>query len=146
MNHSIRKATLLAAVGLPAALAAQAASAALITTWDYEIDSAFINFTENAGEGSVVGSGSNAVLGGNTTLSWSDDLAVGDRSSVSIDSDVNGSGLMTNQPGVAGATFTHNNQTIPGDSATLNTFMLQTRLDLTGSAQAAPGGTLGPIG
>lgn len=151
MNHSIRRAALLAAVGLPAILGAQAASAALITTWSYEIDSAFTSFTGSAGtESSVTGSGGNAVLGGDTKLSWG--IGVPDptvQSSVSIESDVDGSGLLTDFPpafignSVAGATFTHNNRVITADSVDLATFVLSTRLDLTGTAeQDPPGGTL----
>ncbi len=143
MNHSIRRAALLAAVGLPAVLGAQAASAALITTWDYQVDSAFQNFTETGGvAGSeVTGSGGNAVLGGDTTYSWGIPLN-GDQSSISITSDVDGGGLLTGGPSVAGATFTHDNNVITGGSSELSTFELQTRLNLTGTAEDAPGGSL----
>ncbi len=152
MSHSIRRAALLAAVGLPALLGAQAASAALITSWDYQIDSTFDSFTETGGvAGSeVTGSGTNAVLGGDTTLSWGIGVPnPNEQSSVSIDSDVDGSGLLTDFPpafignSVAGATFTHTNNVISGDSSELSTFRLLTQIDLTGATQEdPPGGTL----
>lgn len=152
MSHSIRRAALLAAVGLPAILGAQAASAALITTWDFQIDSSFTNFTETGGAAGseVTGTGTNAVLGGDTTLSWGNPANGGtDQSSVSITSDVDGSGLLTDFPPgfigntVGGATFTHDNNVITAASSELSTFMISTQIDLTGTAeQNPPGGTL----
>jgi hypothetical protein len=144
MNYYIRRAALLAAVGLPAVLGAQAASAALITTWNYQIDSTFLNFTETGGvAGSeVTASGGNAVLGGDTEYSWGIPVNGPDQSAVSITSDVDGVGLLTGGPSVGGATFTHDNNVITGGSSELSTFDLQTRLNLVGTAEDAPGGSL----
>lgn len=143
MNHSIRRAALLAAVGLPAILGAQAASAALITTWDFEVDSAFTAFTQDDGDGpDVNGTGGNAVLGGDTTLSWGISTG-GGQSSVSITPDVDGSGLMTNGDSEDGATFTHDNNILEAGGTQLDTFDVTTQLTLTGTAEEdPPGGSL----
>ncbi len=148
MNHSIRKTALAAAVALPAALGMQTASAALITSWNYEIDSAFTDFTQTSGTGSVTGSENNTdeFSGEPTKLSWGTPSNPEDaQSSISVESEVDGSGLLTKNdalglPGnsVDGATFTHDNNVITAASADLDTFVLSTRLLLT---QEAPPGT-----
>ena len=145
MNRSIRKTALAVAVALPAALGMQTASATLITEWNYEIDSAFTDFSETGGNGSVAGSDNNTDVfsGEPTTLSWGP--TSGDQSSISVDSEINGSGLLTKNdaaglPGnsVAGASFIHDNNVIPASSAVLDTLELSTSLLLT---QEDPAGT-----
>ena len=149
MSNSIRRTALLAAVALPAALGAQSASAALITEWNYQIDSAFTSFTDTIGTGSgVVGSAPNAEFGAPSQLSWGvPSPAGGDQSSIGIQSDVDGTGLETNDlAGVPGATFTHDNNVITAASSILDTFQLSTQLMLTQAAPPGPGEEdVGPI-
>jgi hypothetical protein len=145
MSHSIRRAALLAAVGLPAILGAQTASAALITDWTFDVDSAFTDFAEDVGSagGTVTGSGENAVLKNDgfdpnyTTLEWGQDGT----SSVLITSNVNGS-IDTNGAAEQGAIFTHNNSSINANSTMLDTFKITSQLTLVGTAEAPPGGSL----
>lgn len=150
MNNSIRKTALLAAVALPAALVAQAASAALITQWNYEIDSAFTDFTETGGDGSVTGSDNNtdAFAGSPTKLSWGEPFEDGgDQSSIAIESDVDSPPVLEtgDMIGVPGATFTHDNNVITSSSSMLDTFELSTQIFLEAIPASAGDETVGPI-
>ena len=153
MNRILRKAALISSFAVPAMLGAQVANAALITEWDYEIDSTFSAFTPTAGNGTVDGTGTNAVLGGDTTLSWGtqdDGTPEPAQSSISVTSDVDGGppALQTNIGSVPGASFTHVNNEIDADSSFLDTFMLTTQLSLTSTqplGEAGQNELVGPI-
>lgn len=135
MNNSIKKAGWVAAVAVPALFAAQSASAALVTNWSYQVDSAFTDWTPQPDgdvEGEVTPSNPNPNLGGEPTqLSW----GVGDnQSSIEIEPTVTGE-VETNGDFVPSATFTHNNFVIsdPND-VSLESFILSTNLTLTALA------------
>lgn len=131
---SMTKKVLLSSVVFPLVMGAQAASAQLITDWGYNIDSSFTSFTETGGDGSVTASA------GDTTLTW----GTGPESSVSITGNVaSPNGLLTNTAGVDGATFTHNNSSIPASDSALDAFNISTELELTPAAP--PGSTLAPL-
>lgn len=137
MNTAFKR-TLLSALVLPCAVAAQSASAAMITQWAYQVDSSFPSFTQTGGDGNVVASSP----GGVDTLSWG--VGTGPQSSVSITDVPETSGLMTNGDAVMGGTFTHVNNTLPARGAALDTFDLRSALTLTpelpnpGASEALP--------
>jgi hypothetical protein len=133
MNNAIRKAGWVAAVAVPALFAAQGASAALVTDWNFRALSAFTEWTpESDAEGAVTPSNPNEDFDGNpTTLSWG---VAENQSSISIDPAVEGT-VQTNGDFEQSATFTHNNFPIrdPND-VSLESFLLSTRLVLTATA------------
>ncbi len=130
MNKSIKKVGWVAAVAVPALFAAQTASAVLVTSWSYQVDSGFSEFTPDSGEeGSVTGSNPNPNLDNNpTTLSWG---TTEPQSSISIEPTVTGT-VETNGDFEESATFTHDNFAIsdPND-VSLESFFLATNLQLT---------------
>lgn len=145
MLRTIHKTTLLAAAGLAVAMVAQAAGAAMITQWDYTILSGFSNAMQADGTPVDFSPGSTMSHSGQgagfdndyTKISASDGSAT---SSIAIDGSVTGSGLTTNGPGVAGATFTHDNQVIDLGTNTLESFKLDTSLSLTANAPPSESG------
>ncbi|WP_273208499.1 THxN family PEP-CTERM protein [Marinobacter subterrani] len=128
------KRTLLSALVVPFALAAQSASAVMITDWGYEVDSVFSNWTQTTGDGSVTATDSDR------KLSWG--VGSGPQSSVSITDVAEPSGLMTNGGFVDGGVFTHTNNTLPASGAALASFDLTSTLTLT--PFAPPGDPLPP--
>jgi hypothetical protein len=133
MNNAIRKAGWVAAVAVPALFAAQGASAALVTDWNFQAYSAFTDWSpESDAEGAVTPSNPNENFEGNpTTLSWG---VAENQSSISIDPVVEGT-VQTNGDFEQSATFTHNNFPIrdPND-VSLESFLLATNLVLTATA------------
>ncbi len=129
MSKAFTKAGWLAAAAVPAIFAVQSASAALVTEWTYDAQSAFPSFTpENGDSGAVTGSNPNPDRdNAPTTLSW----GVDNESSITIDPSVEGT-VQTNGDFEPSATFTHNNFTIsdPND-VSLESFVLSTNLQLT---------------
>lgn len=132
-----------AALALASVGCMSAASATLVTSWNYRVDSAFTAYSPTSSEdGAVTGSSPNAALGGApTTLSW----GIGDeQSSISVTGTVQGT-VFTDGDFVSSAEFTHSNNSIsdPND-VSLESFLLATRLTLTaltpeaGDAQAFP--------
>jgi hypothetical protein len=122
MNTAFKR-TLLSTLVVPFALAAQSASAVMITDWGYEVDSVFSDVTQTTGSGSVVASDSDR------KLSWG--VGSGPQSSVSITDVQENSGLMTNGTFVDGGVFTHTNNTLPAEGAALASFTLTSTLTLT---------------
>lgn len=119
------KKTLLSSLVLPFALGAQSASADLITTWDYAVDSTFTAATPTPGSGGISGVGSN-------TLSWGTPVDPADGpSSISITDVPQTSGLVTGGGYVNGGTFTHTNNILQSSGAALDTFSLNSALTLT---------------
>ncbi|WP_282609851.1 THxN family PEP-CTERM protein [Pelagibius sp. Alg239-R121] len=113
-------------VSFPVAiLGAAGAQAALITEWTYQIDSAFTAFSP-AG---VTGSNPNANLGNApTTLQWG--TGGNGPSSLVVDATVTDPPTLSTGGGpVAGASITHNNNPIGGE--TLTSATLSTQLVLT---------------
>lgn len=135
MNHFTKKAVLASAIVLPFTFGAAGASAAQITEWGYTVNNSFdnVSFTDGTGEQTVT----------DTEVSWGDD----ERSSISIDGTVtNPPSLVTNGDFVPGGTFTHNNQSIALEYATLAGFTLNSSLSLVALAPEAMEGTeAGPI-
>jgi len=139
MNTAL-KTTLLSAVVAPLALGAASAMAAPIGSWEYTVNSAFSSAMFTAGNGSQDTSDENVISwGGNTA---------GERSSVSI-TDVDSVNdpappVVTNGGSVNSGVFTHNNNSINANFATLSTFDLTSTLTLTpiplaaGSVEALP--------
>lgn len=126
---SLKRVTTALAVSLPVALfSATSVTAAPITEWNYQIDSAFTAFSP-AG---VTGSNPNANLGNApTTLEWGTGGA--GPSSLVVDSTVtNPPTLTTGGPAVSGASVTHNNNPILGP--TLTSATLSTQLVLTAAS------------
>lgn len=115
-------------VSLPVAFSgAVSATAAPITEWTFEIDSAFTAFSPPG----VIGSNPNAELGAPTTLEWG--TGGGGPSSLVVDSSVTSPPVLTTGgPQVAGASLTHNNNPIAG--TTLTSATLSTQLVLTASS------------
>ena len=146
---------LMLALEFPTALlAAGSASAALITTFDYENISAFTAFSPVVG---VSGSNPNGetytlgappavpggISGAPTTLSWG--VGVPDptlQSSLVIDNAKNSGQVDTNGPAVHDLTLTHNNNVITGQS--LQTATLSGAL-LLQAFTPPTGATLGPL-
>ncbi len=139
------------AVALTLMAGATQASAALITEWGYQIESGFSAFAPaGAIPAGVEGSDPNAggvapVNGLPTTLSWGDPGSPGgDPSSLEVTPSVsNPPNLFTNGAAVNGASITHNNNVITGDSIALDTATLLTALILT--PINPPGAPVGPI-
>lgn len=107
-------------------------NAALITVWDYEVDSAFTAFAP----GAVVGSDQNTFWTAPTTLSWGNSsnssLVIG-----SSNPNGNSTGMAsTNGALVQTSTMTHNNFVING--TTLDNATLSSRLTLTPNTPAGP--------
>lgn len=117
-----KKAALITTAVLPFALGATAASAAQITSWDYEVDNSFsdVTFSEGAETGSVAADGQ--------SVSWGSDGAT---SSISITDASNPPSLVTNGDMVPGGVFSHDNAVIPASSETLASFNLNSTLTLT---------------
>ncbi len=131
MNKSLKR-TLLSSLIVPFALGAQSASAALINTWNYAVDSTFTAATETGGTGGdLSGVGSN-------TLSWGIGKDGGPQSSLSI-TDVPETGpLVTNGGYEAGGVFTHNNNVLLASGKALESFDLTSALTLTPTDPAGP--------
>ncbi len=142
------------AVALTLMAGATQASAALITEWGYEVQAGFSAFSPAAPDqlsapndttnNGVVGSNPNANLGGlPTTLSW----GLGDGgppSSLTVTGTTqNPPSLFTNAGPVAGASVTHANNVISGNSLTLESATIATTLSLT--PITPPGATIGPF-
>ena len=117
-----KKAALIATAVLPFTLGATAASAAQITSWDYEVDNSFsdVTFSEGTGTGSVAADGQ--------SVSWGSGDA---SSSVSITDASNPPQLVTNGDMVPGGVFSHDNAVIPAGSESLASFNLNSTLMLT---------------
>lgn len=121
MIRFTKKSALIASVVLPFTFGATAASAAQITTWEYEVDNSFsdVTFSEGTGEGTVGADAQSISWGSNGT------------SSVSITDASNPPDLVTNGGTVPGGVFSHNNQVIDADSSMLQSFNLNSTLLLT---------------
>lgn len=140
MNTAIKR-TLLSSLVVPFALAAQSASAALITDWGYEVNSSFTDIGETGGDGTITASPSagDATAPGVDFRSLSWGVGSGDQSSISI-TDVSASnGLLTSPPApipswVTGGTFTHTNNELPARGTALSNFTLNSFLTLTAAA------------
>jgi hypothetical protein len=143
MKFAHTRAAWAAALALTSVGSMSAASATLVTSWSYRVDSAFTAFAPTSTEdGAVTGSSPNSALGGApTTLSWG---AGGEQSSISVTGTVQGT-VFTDGDFVSSAEFTHSNNAIsdPND-VSLESFLLSTRLTLAaltpeaGDAQQFP--------
>lgn len=144
MNRTIKKIAMAAALTLPIALIGQAAQAALITQWQYDVETGFQNWTDSTGTGTgVVGENPNPNLSNlNTKLSWGP-AAPASRSSIVITGSVTGTDLHTNGAAVDGAQFTHNNFVIPNTSSYLTSASLLNQVTLT--PYVPPGSALDPF-
>lgn len=103
---------------------------AIVTAWEYQVDSAFSAWAATGG-GSINTSDPNANLGGlPTTLSWGIPTT-GGQSSLSVTGTVtNPPNLITNGAAVDGAVLTHDNQTIVGNGQYLDSATLISQLAL----------------
>ncbi|OEY67630.1 THxN family PEP-CTERM protein [Marinobacter sp. X15-166B] len=135
--NSVLKKTLLSSLVVPFAMGVQSASAALVTSWAYDVDSTLTVLTVDPGDGSVSGSGTNKLEWGVITPLHPQ------KSSVEIEDVVGGTGLLTGGPAVAGGTFTHNNFVIGADDEALLTFDLESVLTLT--PELPPGPAQAPL-
>jgi len=138
LNSSFRK-TLLASLVVPFALGAQLASAgALVTTWDFAVDSELKNWTATDGTGSITPSAGAAPNVGTNKLSWG--TGTGPQSSIEIGdvAKTNTSPLMTNMGYVNGGVFTHTNNVLPAAGLALASFNLTSDLTLTPTNPAGP--------
>lgn len=140
MNRTIKKIAMAAALTLPIALIGQAAQAALITQWQYDVETGYQSFTDSSGTGTgVVGENPNPNLGNlPTTLSWGP-ASPAPRSSIVISGSVTGNNLHTNGAAVDGATFTHNNFVIPNTSSYLTSASILNQVTLTPFMPPGPG-------
>ncbi len=144
------------AVALTLLAGASQASAALVTEWGYVVQSGFSAFAPQAPDqtsapndstnNGVVGSVPNPGLGGlPTTLSWGEGSNGGPPSSLVVTPTVSSPpNLFTNAGPVAGASITHNNNIITGDSIALDSATLASTLLLT-PISPAPGAPIGPL-
>jgi hypothetical protein len=146
----MRKATKMAlasAAVFTGACVAQAASAAIITDWNYDAASAFSAHSGTGGEGTITPSGS-GYNGSPTTLSWGTvrggTTPSSPQSSISITPSKTGT-VVTNGAAAPGATFHHNNRVIPDTSDTLKNFTLATKLNLTATKPSSESGTMPKI-
>ena len=130
MNTALKR-TLLSTLVVPFALGAASASADLITTWDYTVDSNFSNaiFTNkgSANPGTQDTSNENVISWGGTTAASRSSVSITD-----VDSTTDGTlpKLVTNGVSVDGGVFTHDNNTINSSFDTLLTFDLTSTLTL----------------
>ncbi|KPQ01337.1 THxN family PEP-CTERM protein [Marinobacter sp. HL-58] len=131
MNTAFKR-TLLSTLVVPFALAAQSASADMITEWGYDVDSNFSDATFTAADGVNDGT----IDESDNELSWGGD-SDSDRSSVSIEDVNSAGGLFTNVNTVDGGTFTHDNNVISADYQSLTGFDLTSTLILTPVAPEA---------
>lgn len=129
MNTALKR-TIFSTLLVPFAFGAQSVSAELITDWGYSVTNTFSDVEQTAGDGGVVASSP----GGVSTLSW----GVGGvpQSSISITDESAPNGLITGaDPGwVMGGTFTHINNPLPVRGAALESFNLNSTLELTAAA------------
>lgn len=127
LNSSFKK-TLLASLVVPFALGAASVSAGtLITDWSYAVDSEFSDAAFTTGTGTQDTSDENVI-------SWGG-VGEANRSSISI-TDAASTGdlaskLKTNGAAVEAGVFTHDNNTISSEFATLESFKLTSTLSLT---------------
>ena len=121
--------------------AADPAAAAPISTWSYELNNAFTEWTP----GGTIGLNPNPVLGGATRLEWPQSFE-GPRSALEVDSVVTGNNLATNGAAVAGPQLTHFNNPIPThlQDEYLTSGKLSIQATLTPSVPSA-GGSVGPM-
>ncbi len=144
MMHKATKLAFVSAAVFTGACVAQAASAAMIDSFAYTVDSAFTSFNGTGGDGTITPSdnGNGIYSSDPTKLSWGTvrggTTPSSPQSSISITPKVNGS-ITVNGAAQPGATFHHNNRVIPDTSNTLNKFTLGTKLYLTPKTS---GGTL----
>lgn len=142
------------AVALTLMVGATQASAALITEWGYVVESGFAAFAPAAPDqnaapndttnNGVVGSDPNAGIGGlPTTLSWGLGTGAGPSQLVVTPTVTSPPSLFTNAGPAAGASITHNNNIITGDSLALDSATLVSTLVLT--PITPPGGAVGPF-
>lgn len=127
MSHFSKKAILATAIALPFTFGAVSANAAMITDWGYEVTNSFsdVTFTSAVGVQTVTDS----------TASWGSETA---QSSISITAALMDPPVLeTNEGPVDGGVFTHNNQAIPIDVGTLESFLLNSSINLTSLAPVA---------
>lgn len=135
MIRSMKAGGWAAVAGLLAVLTVPTASAALVTEWSYQVDSAFTSFEPASSDaGAVTGSDSNAYFDAPTVLSWG--YGEGEQSSISVDGSVGGS-VTTGGGFVPSAAFQHDNVSITDpNNVSLKSFTLSTNLQLTPVAPA----------
>lgn len=129
------------AIALLSGAADPATAAPVISTWSFELNNAFTEWTPDG----TVGSNPNPVLGGVTRLEWPQSFN-GPRSALEVDSVVTGNNLRTNGTAVAGPQLTHFNNPIPTDlqDEYLTSGKLSIQATLTPSVPST-GGSIGPI-
>ncbi|WP_119458514.1 THxN family PEP-CTERM protein [Rhodospirillaceae bacterium SYSU D60014] len=129
------------AIALLSGAADPATAAPVISTWSFELNNAFTEWTPDG----TVGSNPNPVLGGVTRLEWPQSFD-GPRSALEVDSVVTGDNLLTNGSSVAGPQLAHFNNPIPTDlqEEYLTSGKLSIQATLTPSEPSA-GGSIGPI-
>ena len=147
------------AVALTLIAGATQASAALVTEWGYVVESGFSAFGPQApdqnsppddgdnnagGNNGVVGSDPNPGIGGlPTTLSWGQGTGAGPSQLVVTPTVTSPPSLFTNGIAADGASITHNNNIITGDSIALDSATLVSTLVLT--PITPPGLPIGPF-
>lgn len=133
MTERTIKQAILAGVAASALVAAPAASADLITNWNYTVDSGFSEVTADGGDGTVRESQPNADFDNKSTrLDWgsdSDGDPVSEPSSLEVEKTLTGS--LTLGTDVNGTTLTHDNRPIPAASSMLDEFDTDTRFKLS---------------
>ena len=129
MNTAIKR-TLLSTIVAPLALGAASAIAQPIGSWDYTVDSSFL-----VGSPATFTSGNGAQTVADNSITWGDAVNANQQSSISITdvdsaSDPSFDPVVTNGGSVNSGVFTHNNNSIDANFATLKTFSLTSTLTL----------------
>lgn len=132
----IPKTAVLSSAALVAALVAQTAGAVPINSWTYTVESNFSSWDDTGGTSSIQTYGS-GLDDKPTELGWPSSIAHTQQSSVQIDGEVNGS-VATNGAAAAGATFTHTNNVLNANYTTLNSFTLNSHLQLASASRSEP--------
>src|SRR5690606_8546333 len=129
------------AIVLLSGAAGSATAAPIISTWSFELNNAFTEWTPDG----TVGLNPNPVLGGATRLEWPQSFD-GPRSALEVDSVVTGNNLVTNGAAVAGPQLTHFNNPIPTNlqDEYLSSGKLSIQATLTPFAPPASG-SVGPM-
>lgn len=129
MKIALKK-TLLASLIVPCALGVQSASAALIDTWDYEVDSELSDWTASSGNPGDITPTDVSGDGDTDRLSWGIPSATfPEQSAISIEDNV--VGTVSLDVWEMGGAFTHENRVIDVNDPALTSFILSSTLELT---------------
>lgn len=126
--NTVLKRTLLSTLVVPCALGVQSASAALITTWDYDADSSFESWNASSGNPADITDTDTDLDGDVDRLSWGESAAYPVPSAISIEDKT---GSVNTGEWEDGGDFIHNNRVIDVTEPALASFVLNSRLELT---------------